>query len=223
VSNRHRSCHWRGTFNKRSGQSQPAEYDELAGVGARHAAKQKAVSRCVLPGGDLAKRLKARITASFIVPGSVSSTDGAVWKILSEGVMWKGLPISLYGQTMPDAILNELLAFDPVGRGGGTFYAQLGDTRYSLAALGAASFPGVEQWLERHCITFSAVTAVGDKSVQLRVCLPDEAIRYINLNWDFLGTLTAEQPLQFLEQNLFADRLAEGDDVNMPAPNYPVG
>ncbi|HEV2690627.1 MAG TPA: hypothetical protein VGV35_18860, partial [Bryobacteraceae bacterium] len=127
-----------------------------------------------------------------------ASTNGGEWRTLSEGVMWQGLPIVLYGETVPNNVLNALLAFDPIGHGGGTFYTQSGDTRFSLCALRAESFLGVQEWLERHNMAISAVTAAGDQSVQLRVLLPEGGTQYVNLNWDFLGRFTSEEVSRYL-------------------------
>jgi hypothetical protein len=149
------------------------------------------------------------------------STNGGPWQTLAEGVMWEGIPVFLYGRTVPDRVLKALLAFDPVGNGGGTFYAQSGDTRFSLAALRAESFPGVQEWLGRHGVAISAITVAADRSVQVRVKLANGAAQNINLSWDFLGAFTAEQASQYLDERRFADLLAEGSDVHVTAPNYP--
>lgn len=148
-----------------------------------------------------------------------SSTDGGAWRTVSEGVMWPGLPISLYGETVPAEILQQLLDFDPIGHAGGTFYAQAGNIRYMLEALRAESFAGIQEWLNRHRIAISAVSAAGDRSVQIRVQVPNGRTPYLNLNWRFLGTNTAESASQWLEQSDLAARLIDGENVTVGPPN----
>jgi hypothetical protein len=152
-----------------------------------------------------------------------SSTSGGTWKTLSEGVLGEGLLALPCARTVPDSVLKALLAFDPIVNGGGTFFTQSGETQFCLATIRAESFRGVQEWLEGHAITISAITAAGDQSVNLRVRLANRAAQNINLSWDFLGAFTAEQASRYMEERRYADLLAEGSDVHVEAPNYPIG
>jgi hypothetical protein len=141
----------------------------------------------------------------------------APWRGIATGLWEPDSAPLLFGERVPDEVLEALAAADPVGHVSGFVEAHVGNTRYRASFYGANALRGVRSWLERNHCEFTGVGEVGDASITLNLRLGEGVPRRMHMNWDLLRDYNEAQVAEYLDSNGFAKRL-QHDDIYIGRP-----